>query len=247
MDLLDRIGRSTDIALGIHAVPNLRDVGGYKTQDVATVELGLTYRSDAFYPMSAEDIKKLERLGLKNDYHLRTTSEVKAKPDQMPPGVQYHLLNVLADAKSTAPAELERLMHEPKLANVALGGDKIEELFKASYREFISAPSAKQSYRTLFLSLAAYQKLPAVFHCTTGKDRTGWAAASLLTLLGVPKETVMEDFMRTNEYTIPHYQQVIDGFVAAGGDRVIPIAIFGVKPEYIEASFDEIRKRYGTI
>lgn len=240
-------GQSLGIALNIPPVPNLRDVGGYKTRDGATVARELAYRSDTFYPMTAKDDRKLEVLRLKNDYDLRTAAEAKAEPDEMPPGVRYHLLNVLADARSAAPAELEKLLHEPKKANAALGGGKIEALFMEGYREFISLPSARQSYRTLFLSLADREKLPAVFHCTTGKDRTGWAAAALLTLLGVPPETVMEDYLRTNEYTLPQFKQTIDAFVAAGGDRDIAVAVFGVKPEYLEASFDEMRKHYGTI
>jgi protein-tyrosine phosphatase len=240
-------GQSLGIALGIPPVPNLRDVGGYTTADGATVVRGLAYRSDTFSPMTSVDDKKLAVLQLKNDYDLRTTAEAKSKPDKMPAGVKYHLLNVLADAKSAAPAELEKLMHEPKKANAALGHGKIEALFMKGYREFISLPSARQAYRTLFLSLADQKKLPAVFHCTTGKDRTGWAAAALLTLLGVPKETVMADYMRTNDYTLPQFKKMIDEFAAAGGDRDIAIAIFGVKPEYLEASFDEMHKRYGTI
>jgi protein-tyrosine phosphatase len=240
-------GQSLGIALGIAPVPNLRDVGGYQTADGVTVARGLAYRSDTFNPMNAGDIGKIERVGLKNDYDLRTTAEVKAKPDEIPAGVKWHLLNVLADAKSAAPAELEALMHDPKKANAALGNGKIEALFMEGYREFISLPSAKQSYRTLFQSLADPDKLPGVFHCTTGKDRTGWAAAALLTLLGVPKETVMADYMRTNEYTLPQYQRVIDGFVAAGGERAIAEAIFGVKAEYLQASFDAMLKQYGTI
>jgi protein-tyrosine phosphatase len=240
-------GQSLGLALGMPTVPNLRDVGGYRTTDGKTVARGIAYRSDTFNPMSAEEIKKLERLALKNDYDLRTAAEVKAKPDQLPPGVAYHLLNVLADAKSAAPAELEALMHDPKKANVELGGGKIEALFKQGYREFITLPSARQSYRTLFTDLADPQKAPGVFHCTTGKDRTGWAAAALLTLLGVPKDTVMADYMRTNDYTLPQFQREIDGFAAAGGERSIALAIFGVKPEYLEASFDEMHKKYGSI
>ena len=240
-------GQSLGIALGIPPIPNLRDVGGYTTREGAVVARGIAYRSDTFNPMNTSDIRKLELLKLKNDYDLRTTLEAKERPDQMPPGVHYELLNVLADAKSSAPAELEALLHDPKKANAVLGGGKIEEMFENAYREFISLPSAKQSYRTLFLSLADRQKLPAVFHCTTGKDRTGWAAAALLTLLGVPKQHVMNDFMRTNEYTIPAFKREIDGFVAAGGDRSIALAIFGVKPEYLEASFDEVQKEYGSI
>jgi protein-tyrosine phosphatase len=240
-------GQSLGIALDIPPVPNLRDVGGYKTSDGRTVIRGIAYRSDTFHPMTDRDDKKLQVLRLRNDYDLRTAAEAKAAPDEMPHGVEYHLLNVLADAKSAAPAELEKLLHEPKKANVALGGGKIEALFEEGYREFIDLPSAKQSYRTLFLSLADPNKLPAVFHCTTGKDRTGWAAAALLTLLGVPPETVMEDYMRTNEYTLPQFKRTIDEFVVAGGDRDIAVAVFGVKPEYLQASFDEMHKRYGSI
>jgi protein-tyrosine phosphatase len=240
-------GQSLGIFLGIPTVPNLRDVGGYKTRDGATLVRGLAYRSDTFNPMSAEDIKKLERVGLRNNYDLRTTAETKAEPDEMPPGVHYHLLNVLADAKSAAPAELKALLHNPKKANMVLGGGRVEALFIEAYREFITLPSAKQSYRTLFLSLADQQNLPGVFHCTTGKDRTGWAAAALLTLLGVPKETVMADYMLTNDYDLPQFQTAIDGFVAAGGDRAIAIAVFGVKPEYLDASFDQMQKQYGAI
>jgi protein-tyrosine phosphatase len=76
-------------------------------------------------------------------------------------------------------------------------------------------PSAKKGFRELFLALGDQNKLPALFHCTTGKDRTGWAAAAFLTLLGVPKDTVMEDYLRSNDYIIPAYQKVINKFVGA--------------------------------
>jgi protein-tyrosine phosphatase len=64
----------------------------------------------------------------------------------------------------------------------------------------------------------------ALFHCTGGKDRNGWAAAAFLTLLGVPRETVMEDYLRSNEYSIPKNQKVIGAFVKGGGDPSIPLA-----------------------
>ena len=240
-------GQSLGLALGMPTVPNLREVGGYKTRDGKTVARGIAYRSDTFNPMSTEEIKKLELLALKNDYDLRTAAEVKAMPDEIPSGVKYHLLNVLADEKGGAAAELEALLHRPKKANVVLGGGKIEAMFMQVYRAFITLPSAKQSYRTLFLDLTNPQMAPGVFHCTTGKDRTGWAAAALLTLLGVPKETVMADYMRTNDYTLPQFQHAIDAFVAGGGERSIALAVLGVKPEYLEASLDEMQKQYGSI
>ena len=93
--------------------------------------------------------------------------------------------------------------------------------------------------------MADQNKLPALFHCTTGKDRTGWAAAALLTLLDVPKETVMEDYLRSNDYILPLYKKGIDAFVAGGGEQSIPQAIFGVKVEYLEAAFEKCRPNTG--
>jgi protein-tyrosine phosphatase len=89
--------------------------------------------------------------------------------------------------------------------------------------------------------------LPALFHCTTGKDRTGWAAAAFLSLLGVPKDRVYEDYLRSNDYILPMYREVIDGAVASGIEEEIPLSILGVKKEYLDAAFDEMETNYGTI
>jgi len=154
---------------------------------------------------------------------------------------------VLADAPQAGPAQLNSSMKDPKAANAALGGGKAEAMFEASYRQFITLSSAKTSYSQLFLTLGNQKQLPALFHCTGGKDRTGWAAAAFLTLLGVPKETVMEDYLRTNDYVLPTVQKANDAFVKAGGDPSIFSAIQGAKKEYLEAAFDEMTTRYGTI
>ena len=239
-------GQSLGNALGIAAVPNLRDVGGYGTSNGTAVARGLVYRSDTFNPLSAQDIGKLARLNLKNDYDLRTPAEVAAQPDQMPPGVQHYVLNVYGDAASGVPANLNTLLLDPKQASAELGG-LIDATGMASYRNFITLPSARQAYHTLFTSLSDRQNLPAVFHCTSGKDRTGWAAAALLSLLGVPKDTVMADYMLSNDYLLPQHQQAIDAFVAAGGDRDILVGLYGVKTNWLDAAFDEMQKQYGSI
>jgi protein-tyrosine phosphatase len=240
---ITQVGQS----LGVKSVPNLRDLGGYQTTDGATVASGLLYRSNQLHNISPDDMQKLAQLGLKNSFDLRTLAEREIRPDELPPEVSCVWLDVLADAPDAGPAMLEKLMENPKEANAALGGGKAEEGFAASYRQFVSLPSAKLEFRKLFLSLADERELPALFHCTTGKDRTGWAAAALLTLLGVPRETVMEDYLRSNDNILPAYKKVIDGFVAAGGEERIPLAILGVKKEYLDAAFDEMESEYGTI
>ena len=235
------------LSLGISSVPNLRDLGGYETTDGATVVHGLVYRSNQLAPISPEDMKKFAELGLKNDYDLRTEAERTPMPDQLPPGVNNVWLDVLKDATGSAPTNLLALLQNPEEGNKELGDGKIEAVFIQSYRDFVSLSSAKTAYYELFTSLADQNKLPALFHCTTGKDRTGWAAAAFLTLLGVPMETVMEDYLRSNDYILPLYKKVIDGYVAGGGEPSIPQAIFGVKEEYLEASFDEMQTKYGSI
>jgi protein-tyrosine phosphatase len=69
----------------------------------------------------------------------------------------------------------------------------------------------------------------------------------LLTLLGVPKDKVYEDYLQSNVYIFPAYKSFIDHFVAADGDPSIPQDILGVKAEYLEASFDQVRTQYGSI
>jgi protein-tyrosine phosphatase len=234
-------------SLGIASVPNLRDVGGYTTQDGSAVRRGVVYRSDQLNPVTPDDMKKLAALGLRKDFDLRTAAERQKRPDQLPPGVEEVWLNVLADAEGSGPAGIEKLLSNPKEANKVLGDGKAAEEFVKAYRQFITLPSAKASFHKLFVGLGEEGQVPSLYHCTTGKDRTGWATAALLTLLGVPKDEVYVDYLRSNDYILPAYKKFIDHFVAEGGDPSIPPNILGVKTEYLQASFDEVTSQYGSI
>jgi len=237
----------TGQSLGIKSIPNLRDLGGYQTEDGAILTAGLIYRSNQLSGINPDDMQKLADLKLKNAYDLRTNAERDKRPEELPPGVNYVVVDVLADSPQAGPAQLEKLMADPKVANAELGGGKVEAGFEASYREFVSLPSAQREFRNMFLAIGDKQQLPALFHCTTGKDRTGWAAAAFLTLMGVPKDKVYENYLRSNDYILTAYKKVIDGFVAAGGYGEIPKAILGVKKEYLDAAFDEMQTKYGSI
>jgi protein-tyrosine phosphatase len=234
-------------SLGIASVPNLRDAGGYATADGSMVRRGVAYRSNQLNPISPDDMKKIADLGLKNDFDLRTAEEREAKPDELPAGVKNVWLNVLAGANGISPAEVDKLMSDPKAANAMLGDGKASAAFVKTYREFITLPSANAAFRQLFVELGEKNQLPSLYHCTTGKDRTGWASAALLTLLGVPEDKVYEDYLKSNEYILPAYKNFIDRFVAAGGQPSIPQALLGVKAEYLQASFDQVKTQYGSI
>ena len=245
------VARVTDAApgqsLGIVSIANLRDLGGYTTQSGLVVRKGLLYRSNQLRRISIDDMKRIAALGLKRSYDLRTAAERVARPDELPPGVKMVWLDVLADADLGVVARIERLLRNPMEANVEFGAGKAEAMFIQGYREFVSLPSARKAYRLLFVALASDENLPALFHCTTGKDRTGWASAVLLSLLGVSEDLILEDFLRSNEYILPAYRKTIDTFTGAGGDSAITEAIFVVKAEYLSAAFNEMHRRYGTV
>ena len=234
-------------SLDLRSVPNLRDVGGYATHDGAVVMRGVAYRSNQLNRIAPEDLKKLAALGLKRDFDLRTAEERRQKPDELPPDVGETWLNVLADARGTRAAEVMRLLANPREANEALGGGKAEQMMLDVYKEFVDLPSAKQAYRQLFIDLSEPGFTPALYHCTAGKDRTGWATAALLSLLGVPEDQVYADYLRSNDYMLPAYAALIKRFTDGGGDPAIITAILGVEAEYLKAAFDEMRAKYGSI
>ncbi len=128
-----------------------------------------------------------------------------------------------------------------------LGENKALDYFLGSYRDFVTLPSAIASYRTLFTDLAAHDNLPALVHCTTGKDRTGWATASLLLLLGLDEDAVFHEYLLTNEQLVPKLQPMVDKFAANGGDPDLLAPVLGVQTSYLDAAIDEMQKRFGSI
>jgi protein-tyrosine phosphatase len=207
----------------------------------------LLYRSVALHHVGDTDLAAFSKLGIRSVYDLRTDGERTAEPDRILNGVEHIVVDVLADATDAAPAQRQGPLSNPTAAGAMLDGDETLALFEDTYRAFVSLPSALAGYRRLYTDLSQCQHRPALVHCTTGKDRTGWAAAALLLLLGVPNEQVIEDFLLTNTELLPALRPVFDRFQAAGGDPTLLEPILGVRVEYLEASLDEMRNRFGTI
>jgi protein-tyrosine phosphatase len=103
-------------------------------------------------------------------------------------------------------------------------------------------------YAAMFERITLPQNLPALVHCTAGKDRAGFASALILRTLGVPMETVSEDFLLTNHYTAAKVERTllmirVFSLFRTDPERVRPV--LGVEPAYLEAAFDEIDARCG--
>ena len=231
----------------ITAVPNLRDLGGWQTREGGRVRYRMLYRSAALDRLHKDDEGIFARLGIGSVYDLRIEEERKERPDRIPSNTEYVVVDVLKDSADAAPAQLMRLPSDPKLAEEMLGGGKALPLFENGYRDIVTLPSALAGYKRLFSDLSLVEHRPALFHCTTGKDRTGWAAASMLMLLGVPDEVVMHEYLLTNEQLLPAKKPAFDRFESMGGDPELLLPVFGVRKEYLEAALDEMRLRHGTI
>ena len=128
-----------------------------------------------------------------------------------------------------------------------LGAGKAVQMFERGYREIVSLPSALGAYREFFTAIAQDADRPALFHCTTGKDRTGWAAAATPLLLGVSEEDVLYDYELTNRDLLPAMKPMFEHFRAAGGDPHRLEPVLGVDADYLRTALDEMKQRFGSI
>jgi protein-tyrosine phosphatase len=236
-------GRRIDIP----SVPNLRDIGGYAVTGGGRVKMGQLYRSVELSHLHGDDLAAMARLGIRTVFDLRTAAEREAEPDVLPPGAEQIVCDVLADEKGAAPATLYKVLGDPAAAREMLGGGKATQLFERGYRETVGLPSALSAYRMFFETTARDERRPALFHCTTGKDRTGWAAASTLLFLGVSQEDVLHDYLLSNRDLLPALKTVYEHFRAAGGDPHLLDPVFGVDEAYLRAALDEMTQRFGSI
>ncbi|GAA4641238.1 tyrosine-protein phosphatase [Gordonia humi] len=234
----------------IASLPNLRELGGLTTDDGATVRSGLLYRTADFRGLTDDDAALFAGLGIKTLYDLRSDAERASVPDPSFDGTRHLALDVLADSEQAVPANMNEFFADPESVakmNERLAGGTVVDAVTASYRHLVNLPSARAAYRRFFAGLAGEDEAPAAFHCTAGKDRTGWAAASLLTVLGVSRDEVYTDYLLTNERLVPSLVPLFGRFAEAGGDPDLLLPVFGVREEYLNAAFDEVAAQFGTI
>ena len=233
--------------LRIATLPNLRDVGGHPTRDGGRVRTGLLFRSTDLARLDEAGAATLAGLGIRTVFDLRTAKERDRGPDRLPPGAEHVVLDVLRDSSGLTPADMEGVLATPEGAERAFGGGRAEQFFVDAYGEFVALPSARAAYGRLFSELARPERRPGLVHCTTGKDRTGWATATLLMLLGVPDDIVLEEYLRSGPVIAALFVPHLAAFGAAGGDPELLRPLVEVRAEYLEAGLAAMRASYGTV
>lgn len=230
----------------IATVPNFRDLGGWSTP-TGRVRRGMLYRSAEFADLNGGDLAAFDQLGIRSVYDLRTADERAANPNTLPAGVEYIVLDILADASDAGPAQVLQALADADTAQEKLGDGKAVAMFEQAYRQIVTLPSALAGYRQFFGDLADDAHRPAVFHCTTGKDRTGWAAVAFLSLLAVSDDDIRTDYLLTNDQLLPSLKPLMDAVAAKGIDVSLLRPVVGVQGEYLDAALDEMRTTYGSI
>ncbi|MFG2880541.1 tyrosine-protein phosphatase [Streptomyces sp. NPDC048337] len=232
-------------------VANLRDLGGTPLSGGRTVRPGLVLRSGQLDRLDLDADPAVAALGLRTVIDFRTEVERADHPDRVPDGARILIADVLADKMNSgrmpAAAQLKDLLSDPVVAEEHLGGGKAQALFGEVYRSFVNSASAHAAYRTLLTEAADPDAGPLLFHCTAGKDRTGWGATIILSLLGADDETLMDEYLSVNPAVKQAFAPMIEGFTAAGGDPDIALALIGVFPSYLEAALEEVETRYGSM
>jgi protein-tyrosine phosphatase len=241
--------------LKIEGVINFRDLGGYQTNDGFTVSWGKIYRSAQLDRMTDQGAKDMASLGIKTVIDLRFSDETKRYPT---------MRHAVPDAEILS-------WHEEFQDNGADKGDAIKRLWQqslesndpAQVREAmrLNYPKKLYSHQAIYkkmLMRLVEQQTPLVFHCAAGKDRTGVAAALILSLLGVSDELIIEDYLLTQAET----ENLLSSFHAGGASgpqansdfqqklasypRALVQPVFDADLSYITTLMDYVSEQYGS-
>ena len=224
----DSTSHGPPFVVALQGASNLRDVGGYRTTDGRLVRRGVVFRSAALAKLTEADLVVVSGLGLRTICDFRGVEEsgrartvvkdVRIVPLPIEPTVGAGLRDILATKEAT--------------------GEALHAVLARAYAAYALSSSAQ--YRAL-LDLVLDGGLPLLFHCSAGKDRTGFAAAMLLTALGVPWETVVADFEATNRLWRRDTVHSDD----------LPLAVreslLQADPVLLTAAFDAAREHHGSV
>jgi len=226
---------------------NARDIGGYDGLFGSTVKTGLIFRSNAMAGLSVGDLAKITAARISDIIDFRSPAEVAATPDTPVPGTTYTKRPIYDPSNDFYTVVNQIIGGGPAYQQQKLGNGGAQAMMVDSYRWFITDPTARGQFAATFKE-AATSTTPILYHCTSGKDRTGIMTAVLLTALGTPKNEVYQDYLKSNANLAATNQATINGLLSAhlitDGSLLEPL--LGVESSYLDAAFDQINKSFGS-
>jgi protein-tyrosine phosphatase len=215
------------------SVQNLRDMGGYLSSRGKFTRWGMVYRSGEIGRMSEWDTLRLNRLKIKTILDLRSLSEVMASPVSYTKAQVVHI---------PIESDVNDIVHRIREGKVRKGDGSLfmQDLYlqyiEANCREFAQA-------LRFFLNEDNY---PILFNCSLGKDRVGFLAALLLAALDVPEETILRDYVATNDYVdLKRYANLVQGLDTDAQEALT--VILSANETFLNLVFRKIKKEYGSV
>jgi protein-tyrosine phosphatase len=212
---------------------NLRDLGGYASQLGGQVAWGKVFRAGRLDELTLADHDTFAELGIRTIYDLRRDDERERYPDPFP--------NVQVCLMSRVTAQ-----RPPLDSGSLVDHDHGVEFMRQLYSGLLAHAGAELG--VLMRGFADAERLPALFHCAAGKDRTGIVAVVLLTWLGVDRETVLDDFELTAEFVHhAHHEEMFERMLASGLGAEAAAGILHTSRASMAAALDELDQVYGGI
>ncbi len=233
--------------IGVTSGRNFRELGGYQTLSGKRIKYHKLLRTGNLADLSPFDLDFLTDYGVKYDIDFRSSEEMRAQPDRVPKGVKYIFDPVFSEDLTNSSKSITDLRKQSE--NDADFG--FNHMLYA-YEDMIQSDHAQEAYQRFFQILLANDQegRSIIFHCTAGKDRTGFAALLVLTALGVPLRTIKQDYLLTN-ITIKDF---VDGMAQRAKDRgnnantIQSLRdVQSVHPEYIDHAIKVMTDDYGSI
>ncbi len=229
--------------LNFEGIDNFRDLGGYPTTDGQQVKWGVLYRAATLAESSKADLHGLEQLKLATLIDFRSAAEKQEEPNHLPDPTGFKVVEI------PTLDEGNKAMVEEIMARIDSGnfdGFDPDTLMLEANRQFASTftPQFRQFVHTVLEANGA----PIVWHCSAGKDRTGFAAAILLRILGVPQDVVMQDYMASSQHALDaRSTQLLLLRVFKGEEAADKLAVLlGVEEDWLNAAFAQIDASWGS-
>jgi protein-tyrosine phosphatase len=233
--------------LMLAGLPNARDLGGYPTADGRAVRAGLLLRAESLTNANAADLEALGALGVGLVIDLRGEAERQVLGEDPWPGTVVHL-----PTTDVTQAVFQRMMGAGPEGE-PVPEQEVVEVMAGMYRHFVADPGSRAAFAGALQLIGEHvaQGTTVLFHCTAGKDRTGWLTAIVLTALGATRATVLEDYLLTGRRSTEgrgaaSRAKLLATLRGLVGERQPLAPLLEVRPAYLEAAFDEVESRYGT-
>jgi protein-tyrosine phosphatase len=234
--------------LGLQKAPNARDLGGYVGAQGRLIRSGLLFRADSLHRLSEADLGVLAELKLSCLIDMRSPHEVvSVGADRLPTPPPAQLVSLpLHDPEEKIFVSVGVLLGRSTDATLPVADSAAaEHLMHQLYRWFVSSPLARQTFAAAVRLIADQEALPLLFHCTAGKDRTGWLSAIVLSALGVDRDQVIADYLLTEPLNAASNGFLLTVLAQRMIDPLAAIPLLQARRDYVEAAFGEVDALFG--